>query len=346
MTGSRHERIRFAFGIAAILVAAAAVAVSLAIYAVAVMASGKPLFGDWTVYSDSAQRFLSGGSLYAQVQLDGPYLPWQSSREGYLYPPPSILLFLPFATGTAGMIGWVTLNAGLFMAGLAAVVRHELGRGWLFPFAFVLLGLTLYVPLHVGLTAANASVGVAGLYAFAWARRDRPGAWAGIGAVVALLKVTPGLLAVFAARRGGPRVLIAAAGVAIGISVVTLPLFGLDSWRDFFVSLSNVVPACIEGRFGPVCTLEPLLGAGGAKAIAALIGLALALAALRVRSERLAFVLIGAAILAPSPDLQVHYWLIAYVAFILVAVVPIARTVQRWRARQGAGRTTSAPGPS
>ena len=66
------------------------------------------------------------------------------------------------------------------------------------------------------------------------------------------------------------------------------------------------------------CALQPLLGTGVAKLAAIALGGLVLIAALRTRSDRLAFVLFGVAMLVPVPDMHPHYWLIAYVAAVVL----------------------------
>jgi len=59
-----------------------------------VAAGGDGLVGtDFLLYRDAAARFLSGDSFYLQHQLAGPYV---VTAGDVLYPPPALLLFIPF----------------------------------------------------------------------------------------------------------------------------------------------------------------------------------------------------------------------------------------------------------
>ena len=58
--------------IAIVLVAGSALAVSLVMLAQAMLASGRPLLGDWQNYHDAVRRVLTGATLYEPMQLSSP----------------------------------------------------------------------------------------------------------------------------------------------------------------------------------------------------------------------------------------------------------------------------------
>ena len=92
------------------------------------LAPSDRVFVDWITYANAVDRFVSGQSLFAPQQLSGPYFLPDVVRAGYAYPPPSIFVFMPFATYPVGLIGWIVLNVGLLVTGLLAVGRKEMGR--------------------------------------------------------------------------------------------------------------------------------------------------------------------------------------------------------------------------
>jgi len=49
--------------------------------------------GDYTIYRDAAARWLGGGFYYYPEQITGPYY---AAAGHVLYPPPSLVLFVPF----------------------------------------------------------------------------------------------------------------------------------------------------------------------------------------------------------------------------------------------------------
>lgn len=289
-------------------------------------------FDDWLTYVHTADRLLSGDSIYAPMQLAGPYALPNATLIGYAYPPSSVPLFFPFLTYPAGLVAWLTLNVGLLVTGLLAVLKRELGSVRPLEFAVVLFGLALIRPFWEGVAIGNASVGLAGVFAWSWAigrERTPVGALAGLGATV---KLVPGVLVFWSTPRTFVRTAVTAAAVAAALFAITLPIVGVQSWFDYVKALSYSQPACGEVSlwFPPsvACTLKPVVGIEAAK----LAGIALAVIAggLAVASRRtvLAFALLTFAWLAPVTDLHAHYLLVVYV---LVVVAPAAWLGRRRR---------------
>ncbi|MBA3307344.1 MAG: DUF2029 domain-containing protein [Chloroflexi bacterium] len=294
------------------------------------------LWIDWYAYAYGTQRMLAGHSLYIAEQLSGPYGLPAVTPQGYIYPPPSALLFLPFSIGAdIGLTAWIVGNLGLLLIGLAAVLRRELGAVGPIGLSLAVLGLCLPVPIPGGLLrplingvlASNVNVGLAGLLALCWAT-GRHRTWipyvAGIGAA---FKLFPGALALWAVRRDGWRPLVMAIAVTAATCLVTLPIVGLDEWRRFFVALSNAEPTCTEGRSSVACLAQPLLGVSLAKAAGVAVGLLLLGSAMLVRAEYPAFVLLTLGMLAPLADGHQHYLLFIYV----LIVIGVARLFRRYR---------------
>ena len=325
-TGSRPAPILAVAGWLFLALAVAACVVSIA----ATTQSGVP-FADWQTYSNAYDRFASGGSLYSPAQLAGPYEMPLTVKTGYSYPPPSIILLAPFVQGVAGLVAWMTLNLVLLISGLVAVLRRELGGSAPWPLAIVLFGLAVIPPFRIGVVDGNVNVALAGLLAWIWAddrwRRGTPVA----AAFAAIIKVFPFLLVGWRARDEGLRAIVLGGAVLLALVIVTLLLMGVTSWVDYAQAMSNAVPAC-ETRFPSIaCVLTPFVGIPLAKLAGIVVGLALALAAIRVRSRLLAFVLLAAAIVAPVTDLHPHYGLFLFV----VIVVVVAHAVGRRRPREG-----------
>lgn len=277
-------------------------------------------FDDWLTYAHTGERLLSGSSIYAPMQLSGPYALPGATLIGYAYPPSSVPLFFPFMSYPAGLVAWLTLNVGLLVTGLYAIVGRELGRVRPLEFALVLFGLALMRPFYEGVAIGNASVGLAGVLAWCWViGRDRAsiGYLAGLGATI---KVVPGVLVFWSTPRTFPRVLLNALAVGFALFVLTLPIVGIHSWVDYATALSYSQPACGATSFwfpsSVACAFQPLIGIGAAK----LAGIALALVAgglaVGSRSPLLAFALVTFAWLAPVTDLHAHYLLVIYVLIV------------------------------
>lgn len=302
-----------------------------------------PLFIDWSAYALGTQRVLAGEPLYLPEQLAGPYYLPELTPHGYIYPPPSALLFLPFSIDGIGLVAWVAGNAIVFVSGLAAVIWREFGRLPPVPYALALLGVAVAWPLPDGLwmapfadgiVNANVNVALAGLLAWCWAAGERRRWIPYVAGIAAVFKIFPGALALWAARRHGWRAIAITAGVGLIIVLATLPVVALDSWNAFLLALSNAEPTCDGGRISIACTLLPFVGTSAAKLAGIVIGAILLGLSLVVRREFPAFVLLTAGMLAPMADGHPHYWLFAYVLLVIAAA---RLSSQPWRIRQTVG---------
>jgi hypothetical protein len=276
-------------------------------------------FADWLTYVHAVDRVLAGAPIYAPEQLRGPYVLVGVTLFGYAYPPSSVPLFLPFVSYPVGLVAWLTLNAGALLTGIYAVLRTELRRQARLEFAAALIAIALLRGFPEGVAFGNASVGLAGAFAWAWVigrGRVGVGALAGLGATI---KLVPGILVFWADRRSFPRVALTTTAVAAGLFALTLPLVGLTAWTDYVQALSLSVPAC--GSEPPVslaCVLQPLVGISLAKLAGITVAIVAGLAAVAVRSPLVAFGLLVVAWLAPVTDLHYHYLLVFYVWLIIV----------------------------
>lgn len=92
------------------------------------------LGADLTLYLEAARRWISGGGFYPAHQLAGPY---PITDGDILYPPPILLLLVPFLVLPAPLFWLVPLGA------LAAVIVHHRPRPWAWP----LMALGLVLPI-------------------------------------------------------------------------------------------------------------------------------------------------------------------------------------------------------
>jgi hypothetical protein len=270
-------------------------------------------FEDWLNASNTADRLLAGESLYHPEQLSGPYFGPDYTLDGLAYPPPSAVFFVAFRGAPLGLLLWLAMNVGLLVAGLVAIVRSELGPLAARSMPFVLAGLLAFPPFAVGVMWANLNVGLAGLFALCWVERAR---WTAVGAGLgALLKVYPGLLAVWRIRSDGPvRPLAAAAIAAGGISALTLPIVGFDEWAHFVTALSNTRPVCMEGSMSAACAIQNWLEPAQARLLATLLSVAIVAASALVRHKGAGYALLMLGLFVGVPDLHFHYWIFVYVA--------------------------------
>jgi hypothetical protein len=279
-------------------------------------AAGQAPFDDWRTYSHAVQRFLSGGPIYAAAQLEGPYQMPRTVNIGYSYPPPSILLVLPFASEPVGLGAWLLLNATLLISGVAAILRSELRLRLAWALALASLSLGIFYPFANGMAVGNVNVGVAGLFAWSWVLRNRSATVGALAGAAAIVKVFPGAIALWPPNREAARSVVTAVLVVTASVAVTLPLFGLSAWGDFFVALKNQQPTCRNDAVSVACVIGPFVGLGFAKLVGIGLALVLAVLALLTRSPFARYACIAGAMLAPVTDGWPHYWLFAYVVIV------------------------------
>src|SRR5262245_15017975 len=178
---------------AAIVIAAAVLAVSC-IQIARLQAIGLAWFADWQTYAMAWLRLADGGRLYAPAQVSGPYQLPEMLGQGYAYPPPSVVLFAPFASWPFGFIGWTTVNVGTLLTALWAVATRISPSRRTLVYSAMLFFLAAFFPFEDGVGTGSLSIATAGL--FAWAYVLGESRTAPIGVVAALLRLVPGTLGV------------------------------------------------------------------------------------------------------------------------------------------------------
>jgi hypothetical protein len=278
---------------------------------------------DWVSYSRAAQRFLDGQSIYAPEQLTGPYEMARIAGLGYVYPPPSILLFVPFLA--LGPTLWAVANAILFASGLAAMARVAFGRYAGLAFGIALLAAGLTTPYLDAMVMGNINLALAGLFAWTWAlgRGSKSLGW--LAAAGGLVKLHPFALAGWARPRDARRTIGTAIFVAVVVVLVTLPLVGISSWIDYERAATNARPLCGYGLDAVACRLIPVIGGLATPALLVVAGL-LVLAAIRVEIDVLSFSLIVVAVLIAHPEIFGHTLLL-----VEVLLFALACAAARWR---------------
>jgi hypothetical protein len=198
-----------------------------------VESSGR-LGADFQLYVDATHRTLSGGGLYLDRQLAGPY----ELRDGdILYPPPIILLMLPFTILPAALFWMVPLTT------IAAVVGLHRPAVWSWPilalaFVYPVTSLkvahgnpTMWIVAAIALATMRAGPGVLVLLKptlapFALIGINRRQWWFGLALGAAICAVFAPLwvdyLAVLANARGR--------GVLYSLDEVPFALVPIISW--------------------------------------------------------------------------------------------------------------------
>jgi hypothetical protein len=183
---------------------------------------------DYRVFHAASEAALAGRDFYAVSPADSSFQ--------YLYPPVTVLSFVPLAALDGWVPGYLALTAlSLVASALAARVlcRHVASLGHTVPPAErVLVGawLTVSTPAALSLVygqtnhlaVAGLVVGLAGLLG----GRDR---LAGVVlALPAYLKVLPGVVGLYLLRRRAPRAIGAGLGTALALTAVGVAVFGPD----------------------------------------------------------------------------------------------------------------------
>ena len=196
MPVNRRDRlVRFA---SIALIGAFLVVVAFEIVAIWIPAIGRgeaPPGMDLGFYTERTQSWLDGTGFYRDRQLHGPY---RIENGDALYPPPAILLFLPWALGAPAALWW------LIPLGIAAAALWRL-RPPLWALA-ILAGVFVHGRMLIAIILGNPSIwafaGILGGAAFGWP------------ALVALTKPVLAPFALIGATRRSWWIGLAAVGVA------------------------------------------------------------------------------------------------------------------------------------
>ncbi len=317
----RPLRSRLLIGVSvAVTVLALAAAAGLAVMG---NETHNPPWVDWATYSDALQRLVHGQSIFDSRQLSGPYYLPDITTTGYVYPPASLPLFAPFGNQPIGLVAWLALNVGLLVSGVYAILRRELGADGVMYLGVAIVPVVFWIGFLNGLTAANVTIGLSGVLAWAWAlgrQRTPPVAVA----VIAVAKMFPAILVCWTTPPKLVRSVLSAGLICAAWCLITLPLVGLNSWFDFLRALGNAQPTC---SYGPSvsCVLQPALGISLAKLVALALAGALGLGAVFVRSDFVAFTLIALAWIAPVSDISNYSLMPLFVVWVVAFAIAMRR---------------------
>lgn len=207
--------------------------------------------GSWAVRDHAATQMysvLDEPNAQGQYDLANPAPAWNALSErhlgkdhtlwGFIYPPPCAAFFVPmtFLPRTIAIIGWRLLNLVAYLAGvlmLLTLVRSRLTSTALrFLLALALASPPLLVALGIGqITPIVFFTVAAGLYFLATDRPVAAGVWLAVGT---LIKLTPGLFAVWLLARRQYRAFAAWCGGMAILSLLTLPVTGTSAFVRFF----------------------------------------------------------------------------------------------------------------
>ncbi len=282
------------------------------------LSAGGTLGYDYHAYANAAERLIHGQSLYdPSINVAGGF-------AIYLYPPPFVLLALPFALLPAGVEpgAWIAAMAAAFLVGTALLpVRREVR--W----AIVLLG-GLSWPLAYSLKLGQVGPLLFLLFAAGWRWLDRPGR---LGAVIALgtiVKLQPAILFGWAALTRRWRAIALGAAVLVVAAILATLVTSLATWTDYVELLRRVSsPVTTAHNFTPGAIAFQL---GAPEGFATLVQIVSTVAVLAVtvwaglrRSAEVGYLTAVTASQLISPLLWDHY--------AMLLLLPIAWLLERRR---------------
>ena len=210
--------------LAELLVPAGSVSLLVVMLGLVLASAGKTLGYDYTCYEGAARHLLDGQPIY-----DNAFSISVGTCPGtYTYPPAFAVALVPwllFGGAAAGL--WCVAMAACFVAG-AALLPVSRDVRWLVVIVAALDWPLLYA-VKLGQVEPLLFLG----FAAVWRWMDRPGVVGGVAALGALIKVQPGLLAVWAlATRRYRAVVMAVVVGAVAAAAATL-VTGFTAWATY-----------------------------------------------------------------------------------------------------------------
>jgi hypothetical protein len=235
------------------VVAVLASAVALGVLTLAHYAANRPgSFGiDYEVYHVAARTARDGADFYAVSPAGSDFR--------YLYPPVTVLAFLPSTLADGWLPGFLVLTAASVAASAVAareLCRYVAGLGYdVARLDAALVFAFLVVSSHSAPSLAYGQVNhllvaafVVGLVRLAEDRdrdpdrdqdsdrsRDRQSRAGALLALPAFVKIFPGAVGLYLLRRRAWRAIAAAVGTAAALTVAGLLAFGVDTYRTYVV---------------------------------------------------------------------------------------------------------------
>ena len=206
------------------------------------LSAGSTLGYDYAAYAAAAQRLVHGQPLYdTSVNISGGFL-------FFYYPPPFVLIALPFALlpAAAEPEVWIAAMVAAFLVGTALLpVKREVR--W----AIVLLG-GLSWPLAYSLKLGQVGPLLFLLFAAGWRWLERPGRLGTAIALGTIVKIQPAVVLVWAALDRRWRTIgVALVILAVAAMLATL-LTGFGTWADYVAVLRQVsAPITTPHNFTP-----------------------------------------------------------------------------------------------
>jgi alpha-1,2-mannosyltransferase len=217
------------------LIAAAVVLVAVAAYiGVGLRTAANTLGCDFLSYYNAVSHWLASQPIY------DPLVTATGTCGIYQYPPPFVILALPFSLFgfAAGTWLWIAFVFACWLIGTALLPVRGATR-WL----VLLLGAVGW-PLIFSIRIGQVTPVLYLVFALAWRSLDRPTALGAIVALGTMLKLQPAMLAVWLLARREWRALIVAVVVGVVIAAAAA-IVGLSDWQGF-LTLLRVISDAID----------------------------------------------------------------------------------------------------
>lgn len=296
--------------------AALAVAIAAAFLVLFVVNASYTFAFDYRAYELAAQRLLAGEPLY-DLRFVTP-----GAFGLFFYPPPFVLLVLPFAV-LPGQVGeWLWLSALTASGAIAVAILPVRPRVRIVTFALMATSWPFIFSVKVGQVGPILLL----LFAIGWRSLHAPRVVGLVAALGAIIKIQPGLLLAWLVLVGRTRAAVLGLAVAVIVSAAVTLLVGPQAWLDLITLMQGLEnPLTTPRNFSPgsvaVSLGAPLEVAALVQALTTAITLGLVVVtARRGYVERSYLIAIVATQLA-SPILWDHY--------AIVLALPLAWLLER-----------------
>lgn len=188
---------------------------------------------DFVAYHEAASRLLETGSPYVPASLETDFEP--QGQFLYLYPPPLSIAVTPLTVLDAdvGATLWYVLRIGALA--LAAALMPVRPTTRLLAFGISLFSYAILRDLVMGNVSILITLGLSA----GWRWLDRPAGSIAL-ALTASVRVTTGAYLIWFGLRRAWRSLAAMVAAGLAVLVVSLPIVGVDGYRDYLALLGNV----------------------------------------------------------------------------------------------------------
>jgi hypothetical protein len=213
-----HDRV------ARLLLPAASVGLFVLTVSLILLAAGSSLGYDYRCYEGAARSLVDGKAVY-----DNAFSITVGTCPGtFTYPPPFAVALVPWLLlGSSGSAAWCVAMAGCFLLGIALLPVRRETRCWL------LVVAALDWPVLYAIKLGQVGPILFLLFAIAWRWMDRGSVVGATAAVGVMVKVQPGLLAIWALATRRYRAAAGAALIAVAIVAATLPFAGFGAWATY-----------------------------------------------------------------------------------------------------------------